>query len=167
MKGYYREPEKSAGVFVDGWYHSGDSGRFDNNGNLWITGRIGDAFEMADGNCIRPAELEGRFDAVPDIAQMMVCGHGREQLVMLLNLTEQARLRKRAALILELERTLGEVNAELPAQSRIARLFVTRDQWSVANRLLTPAMTLKRRDIMQRYSGFIDAGCDAGRIVFE
>ncbi len=167
MKGYYREPEKSSGVLVDGWYHSGDRGRFDNNGNLWITGRIDEAFETSDGDCIRPAELEKRFDAVPDIAQMMVCGHGREQPVMLLTLTEQARVKKRAALILELERTLDEVNAELPAQARIARLFVTRDQWSIENRLLTPAMTLKRREIEGRYSGLIDAGCDAGRIVFE
>ena len=58
MKGYYKEPEKTAEVIVDGWYHSGDSGRIDENGNLWITGRISEVFKTTKGKFIKPIALK-------------------------------------------------------------------------------------------------------------
>ena len=61
MKGYYKEPEKTAEVIVDGWYHSGDSGRIDENGNLWITGRISEVFKTTKGKFIKPIALEDHF----------------------------------------------------------------------------------------------------------
>lgn len=167
MAGYYKNPAKSAEVLVDGWYHTGDSGRFDSDGKLWITGRMDEIFQTSGGQSVSPRELEGRFEGVSGIAEMVVCGHGRDQPVMLITLSESARAQKRATVFLELERALDEANAELPVHERIARLFVTRDAWSIDNGLLTPAMNLRRGAIEQRYKALIDAAVDAGRIVFE
>ncbi len=167
MTGYYKDPEKSAEVLVDGWYHTGDSGRFDKNGNLWLGGRISEVFKTSKGKFVRPTELEDRFGAVPHIAQKMALGHGRDYPVMLLNLTEQARAGKRTALKRELERALDEINAELPEHERIAQLFIIRGEWSIENGLLTPTMTLKRHDIESVHAELINAGVGAGRVVWE
>lgn len=61
MKGYYLEPEKTAEVLVDGWYHSGDAGRFDDNGNVCITGRLSQTFKSSKGKFIQPQKLESKL----------------------------------------------------------------------------------------------------------
>jgi long-chain acyl-CoA synthetase len=61
MKGYYKEPEKTAEVLRDGWYYTGDAGRFDEDGNLWITGRVSEVFKTTKGKFVRPTNLENHF----------------------------------------------------------------------------------------------------------
>ena len=62
---------------------------------------------------------------------------------------------------------LDQINAELPAWERIPQVFVTREEWSIANGLLTPTMKLRRKQIEQRYRPWVEASLGQGPVVFE
>lgn len=58
MKGYFNNPEATDAVIKDGWLHTGDIGRLDERGNLYITGRIKDIIVLSNGKNINPVEIE-------------------------------------------------------------------------------------------------------------
>ncbi|MGJ8562795.1 MAG: AMP-binding protein [Alphaproteobacteria bacterium] len=160
MKGYYLEPEKTAEAFDGEWYRTGDAGRFDDDGNLWITGRISETFKTSKGKFIVPTRLENMFGSNNKLGQLCVFGLGKTQPMMLATLSESAEARDRAALILELTEWLGSINAELPAYERVSNLFVT-PNWTIENGLLTPTLKIKRRQIEAAYGEKIEK-CDLG-----
>ena len=58
MKGYYLNQEKTDEVIQDGWYCTGDQGKFDEDGDLWVTGRISEVFKTSKGKFVVPTRLE-------------------------------------------------------------------------------------------------------------
>ncbi len=165
MKGYYRNPEKTAEVFEDGWYCSGDSGRFDEDGNLWVTGRVSEVFKTSKGKFIVPTKLESRFGRNPNLAQFCCMGHGLDAPIILVTLSELGKARDRDELQAELDVLLQEINAELPAYERISNIFIT-DEWTIENTLLTPTMKLKRKQIEDHYRDRIQQSMASGRVNF-
>ncbi|UUX50637.1 AMP-binding protein [Nisaea acidiphila] len=74
MKGYYRDPEQTAkAVTSDGWFKTGDLGRMDGDGNLYVVGRLKELI-IRSGFNVYPAEVEGVLAAHPDIALSAVVG---------------------------------------------------------------------------------------------
>jgi fatty-acyl-CoA synthase len=73
MCGYWRDPQATDRALAGGWYHSGDSGRFDEEGYLTIDGRLKDMI-ISGGENISPAEIEGVLLDCPDIAEAAVVG---------------------------------------------------------------------------------------------
>ena len=62
MRGYHNNPEATAEVLTeDGWFHTGDIGRIDERGFLYVTDRKKDVFKTSGGKYIAPAEIEARF----------------------------------------------------------------------------------------------------------
>ena len=78
MSGYWRDPQASARALAGGWYHSGDSGRFDDEGYLTIDGRLKDMI-ISGGENVSPAEVEGVLLDCPDIAEAAVVGRPDER----------------------------------------------------------------------------------------
>jgi long-chain acyl-CoA synthetase len=74
MKGYYRRPEATAEVLRDGWLHTGDLGYFDDDGNLFITGRKKDVIVLSSGKNIYPEEVEAHYEQSPWIKEVCVLG---------------------------------------------------------------------------------------------
>ncbi len=74
MKGYYRNPEATAEVMTDGWFHTGDLGKFDQHGNLYITGRRKEVIVLANGKNIYPDEIEAHYQQSPYIQEIAVLG---------------------------------------------------------------------------------------------
>jgi long-chain acyl-CoA synthetase len=74
MKGYYKNPEATAAVLRDGWFHSGDLGRLDQRGNLFITGRSKEVIVLPNGKNIYPDELEAHYEQCPYIGEIAVLG---------------------------------------------------------------------------------------------
>ncbi len=74
MKGYYRNPEATAEVIRDGWFHTGDLGKFDKNGNLMITGRSKDVIVLGSGVNVYPDEVEFTLSKSPYIVEICVFG---------------------------------------------------------------------------------------------
>ena len=164
MKGYYLNPEKTAEVFDDGWYCSGDSGRFDEDGNLWITGRISEVFKTTKGKFIVPTRLENLFGRCEHLAQFCVYGHGLDQPAVLATLSETGQDLPEDHLVLELQGLLGEINAELPPYERIDQLIVT-PEWTIENGLLTPTMKLKRNQIVDMYRQQAEEAGQTGPVI--
>jgi len=74
MKGYYRNPEKTAEMIKDGWLHTGDIGKFDKDGFLYITGRIRNLIVLGGGKKVFPEEIEEVMSASPYIKEICVIG---------------------------------------------------------------------------------------------
>ncbi|HXE91219.1 MAG TPA: AMP-binding protein [Terriglobales bacterium] len=74
MKGYYKRPEATAEVLRDGWLYTGDLGYFDEDGNLFITGRKKDVIVLSSGKNIYPEEIEAHYQQSPWIKEVCVLG---------------------------------------------------------------------------------------------
>ena len=75
MQGYYKNPQATAQVLKDGWYHTGDLGRFDTDGMLVICGRVKNLIVTPNGKNVYPEEIENQLSKSPYIAEIMVYGH--------------------------------------------------------------------------------------------
>lgn len=82
MKGYYKNPEKTAEVIIDGWFHTGDLGYINHEDELVITGRKKNLIVLNNGKNIYPEEIEGYIQAIEYIEEVVVRGikndHGQE-----------------------------------------------------------------------------------------
>jgi long-chain acyl-CoA synthetase len=74
MQGYYKRPDSTAAVLQDGWLRTGDLGYFDDEGNLFITGRIKDVIVLSSGKNIYPEEIEQHYLKSPFIKEICVVG---------------------------------------------------------------------------------------------
>jgi long-chain acyl-CoA synthetase len=164
MKGYYLNPEKTAEVFDDGWYRSGDSGKFDEDGNLWVTGRVSEVFKTSKGKFVVPTRLENLFGRNHKLAQFCVLGHGLDQPVFLTTLSESGAQSNQEELKIELEALLDEVNSEVAPYERVAQVYVV-PEWTIENTMLTPTMKLKRNLIEQTYREQIEANVGGERVI--
>ncbi|SDZ96059.1 AMP-binding protein [Microbulbifer marinus] len=167
MKGYYLEPEKTAEVIRDGFYHTGDAGFIDDDGLLHITGRLSDTFKTSKGKFVQPATLENRFGEVALLGQVCVLGHGMDQPVMLANLSELGRKQDPDKVNAELAQVLDTVNEQLPPHERLRAIFVTAHDWTPQNDLATPTLKIKRKLVEARYRPWIERYQQQGGVVWE
>ncbi|HTV68629.1 MAG TPA: long-chain fatty acid--CoA ligase [Rhizobiaceae bacterium] len=90
FKGYWRKPEKTAEtVTPEGWLKTGDIGRIDNQGFLYITGRVKDIIITAGGKNITPAEIENRLKFSPYISDAVIIGDKRKYLSALIMIDQE------------------------------------------------------------------------------
>ena len=152
MKGYYKDPEKTAEVLRDGWYHTGDSGYWADDGCLMVTGRVGDIFKTTKGKFINPTILEEKLSKVTELNQICVYGHGEDQPVLLANLSDATASSSRTVLQKQICDAIEQVNQALPSHSRIKRAIITPDEWTMSEGLLTPTMKIKRKSVVNHFS---------------
>ena len=146
MLGYYKAPEKTAEVLQDGWYHTGDSGYLTDDGCLMVTGRMGDIFKTTKGKFINPISLEDKLLGILEVNQVCVFGHGEDQPMLLVNLSESAQAQERVVVSQKLREALMELNNSLPAYERISKTFITPSEWTMAEGLLTPHYEAQTKD---------------------
>lgn len=167
MKRYYKDPEKTAEVLVDGWYHTGDSGRYDDDNNLWVTGRISEVFKTTKGKFIKPVRIEDHFGALEVLGQVCIFGHGKDQPLLLTNLSEVALGQSQESLTKMLKEGLEAINAELPSYERVPQIFVTKESWQIDNGMLTPTLKLKRKAIEARYQDWIEGNLGGAAVTWQ
>ena len=120
MKGYYKRPEKTALVLdADGWYHTGDLGRIDENGFVWITGRASRTIILSSGKKIAPEELEDKLMQLPGGREALVTGEGesRDIRAEVYSALSEAFVRK----------AIGELNQTLPVYKRIKTIVIRKE----------------------------------------
>jgi long-chain acyl-CoA synthetase len=173
-KGYFKKPEATAEVFLaDGWFATGDIGRFDDDGFLYITDRKKDLIVTAGGMNIAPQNIENLLKGDPFISQAMVHGDKRPYPVALLTLnpeelakfakeqgilnTEAAALAKHPKVIERVSRIVETRNAELQSYAKVKKFAILPADFTVENGLLTPTLKVKRRIITDKHRELIDS----------
>lgn len=153
MTGYYKDPKKTAEVFSGEWLHSGDKGRLDENGYLYVTGRVKDAFKTAKGSYVTPNPLEEVIAKNQNVEQVCVAGLGLIQPIAMVNLSESAATKPKDEVQASLHATVEELNQSRAKFERISTTIIQAESWSPQNGLLTPTLKVRRGEIDQRFSG--------------
>lgn len=169
MSGYYKEPEKTKETFTaDGYLRTGDKGRIDKDGYLYITGRTKDIFKTMKGKYVAPAPIEGALARNTDIEQLCFVGSELKQPIMLVSLSEIGRNKERIEAERGLVAEMEAVNATLEPHEAIAKIVVVKDAWTIDNNLMTPTMKVKRNEIENRYRALISKeGESRGKVSWE
>lgn len=152
MLGYYRDPEHTQEVFTeDGWLKTGDKGRLDEDGYLYVIGRVKDIFKTQKGKYVAPAPIESAMARNISIDQLCLVGTQLTQPIMILTLTPHARLQDRQSLERELLADMEAVNQSLEDHEKIAKLYIVSETWNIDSGVMTPTMKVKRDVIENRY----------------
>jgi len=145
----YLDDDGFAQPFVPGEpVATGDMGRFDEDGFLYLLGRKKEIIITSQGQKIHPERVESLLHEHPAIGKSVVFGNDQKRLVALVSL----RVPRTEKVVAEVERHAGEVSARLGAAFSIGRVVCTADLFTVANGLLTRSLKLNRRAIEARYS---------------
>lgn len=173
FKGYWNKPEKTAEtISEDGWLRTGDVGKIDNRGFLYVTGRVKDIIITAGGKNITPAEIENRLKFSPYISDAVVIGDKRKFLSCLI-MIDQENVEKFAqerrvpfndfrslCAAQEVRDLIGGVVAE--TNSEFARVEQIKDfrlidvLLTAEDEELTATMKLKRSFVEQKHKKLID-----------
>ena len=109
MKGYYKNPAATEEAIRDGWFHTGDLGRIDEDGYLFVTGRRKNIIVLSNGENVSPEVLEDKLYACPLIDECIVFGDGEEIAANIFSVaaaTEESKAEEVRAFIKDLNRTL-------------------------------------------------------------
>ena len=155
----------------EGWFHTGDLGRFDRDGFLYITGRKKHLIVTSGGKNVAPEQLEAQLIERPFIRQAVVCGDSRPFISALIVLDENAEtwaiqqgigFESRADLAGDsqvrqrIEFEIAKVNEALPHFETIRRFAVLPQTFSVEAGELTPTGKVRRRAIISKYADVVD-----------
>jgi long-subunit acyl-CoA synthetase (AMP-forming) len=152
MKGYFEDEALTKEVIKENWLHTGDMGRMDDDGFLFITGRISETFKSSKGKFIAPAPIERLFEVNVLIEQVCVVGLGLAQPLALVNLSEFAHTLAKEEINIRLENTLKLVNQQVANFEKISSVVILTEPWEVSNGILTPTLKIKRDRLNQLFS---------------
>ncbi len=147
--GYWNRAEETSKVLRDGWFHTGDQGEMDRNGNWKIVGRIKNLIILGSGHNIAPEPIEDKIlQELPDASQIVISGNGRGNLVALATGKVTAE---------KLQAALDRVNAELPHYKQVRAFHIVEEPFSIDSGLLTANGKLRRDLIADTFRTEIDA----------
>lgn len=149
--GYYEMPEKTAETFVDGWVHTGDKARVDEDGFYYLTGRVKDYFKTIQGKFVAPVPIESEFAKTQWVEQQCLLGRGYSKTVMVCVLSGIAQQQDRATVEKELRAQAEELNGTVEKHVRIGAVVVSTEPWSIENGVLTPTLKIKRDQVEERF----------------
>ncbi len=173
MLGYWNNHKATAQTIdAQGWLHTGDQARIDEQGHIHITGRIKDILVLSNGEKVPPGDIESAIIMDAIFEQALVLGEGESYLSALLVLNSDLwfALAKDhdldgfdhdslndKALHSHIIQRLRKLLHNFPAYARIRRVTLTLDAWTVDNGLMTPTMKIKRPKVIIHHKSDIDA----------
>jgi long-chain acyl-CoA synthetase len=153
--GYWNRPDETAKVLHDGWFHTGDQGEVDANGNWKIVGRIKNLIILGSGHNIAPEPIEDKIlHELPDAVQVVVVGNGRGYLAALITGKVSGD---------QAQAALDIVNPSLPHYKQVRAFHLIEDAFTIEGGLLTANGKLKRNAIAVRLRHEIDAMYEASK----
>ena len=145
MLGYWNNKEETKKVLKDGWLHTGDIGKFENN-YLKITDRKKDILITPGGDNISPLKIENMLTSSKMVDQAIVYGDYKPYLVALIILNKEFENNKE-----NLEKEIENVNKNLTKVEKIKKYFVIKENFTIENGMMTPTLKLKRFKIINKY----------------
>jgi len=173
MMGYYKNEADTREVMKDGWLHTGDIGRFDDDGFLIITDRKKDIIVTSGGKNIAPQPIENLIQSSPYIANAVVVGSTRRFISALIvpdfdkletraraqgiPFRDRAELCRRTELIDFLLDEVNRMTPELAPYERVKRIAVLDRDFDIGAGEVTPTLKVKRNIVEQKYADLIEA----------
>ena len=173
MKGYYKDPEKTASVMTGDYFHTGDKGEIDPDGFLKITGRKKEMFKTSGGKYVIPTLLENDLKQSRFIEQAMVVGEGEKMPAAIIQPNfeflrdwidrkhnhigkSEKEIANSQVVIDRIQKEIDNCNKNFGKWEQIKRFELTEDVWSVDGGQLTPTMKMKRDVIKNIYKELYD-----------
>jgi len=173
MRGYYGHPESTLAVMNDGWFATGDVGRIDEDGHLFLTDRKKDLFKLSNGKYIAPQQIESLLKQSEFINQVVVVGASRKYPVALIVpdwealqtslraagetvAATHAELSAQTSAVKMVQKDVTTITAHLADHERVRRVALLPEEFSIDSGEMTPTLKVKRNIIDARYGKVID-----------
>ena len=172
MPGYYKNPELTAEVLVDGWFHTGDIGTIDENNFLKITDRKKEIFKTSGGKYVAPVPIENRMKESPYIEQMMVIGAEKKFTSALIvpsfqnlkiwcgvnkiTFSSTQEIINNKEVIALFQAVVNSFNDEFNHVEQVKKFTLLPGEWTIDGGELTPTGKIKRRVILEKYKKEIE-----------
>ena len=172
IKGYWNKPEKTAETIQQGWLYTGDVGKIDDDGFVYVVDRMKDIIITAGGKNITPSEIENQLKFSPYITDAVVVGDKRPYLTCLImidleNVTHYAQeqnvpftnytsLCHTAEVRSLINDEVEKVNTRFAQVETIKKFDLIDQLLDAEDEELTPTQKLKRKVVTEKYAGLID-----------
>ena len=172
MKGYYNRPEATAEAIVDGWYHTGDIGYFDDDEMLRITDRKKNIIVTSGGKNVAPQPIEMLLSKSPLIEQALLVGDRRHFISAMIvpnfeKLEEAARVRdlkfRNTQELIRLKEVYTMMQAEVDRLTenlgrfeRPRKIALLGREFTIDNGEMTPSLKIKRGFVLEKYNQMVD-----------
>ena len=183
FSGYLDDAEATAAAMADGWFRTGDVGRFDDDGQLVIEDRAADIGALAGGARYAPRPIENKIKFSPYVREAVVVGHGRESVCALIDINTSAvgrwadghdipfsghaDLASREEIYEMVAGILASVNADLAADPasapcQIRRFALLPEELNADDGVLTRTGKIRRPVVAERFAPVIEAFYSGG-----
>jgi long-chain acyl-CoA synthetase len=173
MRGYYNHEDATEAVMQDGWFQTGDVGRMDEEGHLFITDRKKDLFKLSNGKYVAPQLVESIIKQSELVNQVVVIGAGRKQpaalivpeweaLAAAMSAAGESRPPTRAAwssnpaAIKLVQREVAQLTKTLADYERVRRIALLPEEFTIDGGEMTPTLKIKRRVVDDKYGQLIE-----------
>ncbi|TDI95348.1 MAG: long-chain fatty acid--CoA ligase [Caldithrix sp.] len=173
MMGYYRMPAETDEVMIDGWFHTGDIGKIDDENYLSITDRKKQLIVTSVGKKVAPQPIEKEIENARHIEQVLLIGEKRnfisalivpdfENLIMFakankLNTEQPEELIKEQAVIDLIQKEVDGRQKHVSNYEKIRKFTLLPEAFTIESGLLTPTMKIKRKVVMEEFADLIEA----------
>jgi len=174
MVGYHNLPDATKAVFTDdGGFRTGDMGRIDDKGFVYITGRVKEQYKLENGKYVVPAPLEEKLRLSPFIANVMIDGTNKPYNVALivpdfeslkswgkdngLDTSSEAAMVKDPKVVQLITDEIAKHSTGFKGYEAPRKFFLTAEDFTTENGMLTPSLKVKRRVVMERYGKDLEA----------
>ncbi|MES2563692.1 MAG: long-chain fatty acid--CoA ligase [Pseudomonadota bacterium] len=171
MLGYWQNESATRQILTaEGWLNSGDLAKIDDQGHVYIVGRLKEIIVMSNGEKISPVDVEAAIARDALFEQVLLLGEGKPFLSVIAVLNreqwstvaahegvpaDEVAIHSKPAQALFLRR-IGDQLKDFPGYAQVRRVFVTLEPWTVDNGLMTPTLKLKRNKVFDKFDAEID-----------
>jgi long-chain acyl-CoA synthetase len=173
MLGYYKDSEMTSQVIdSDGWFHTGDAGKFTPEGLLVITGRLKSIFKTSFGKYVNPEIIESKFSESHFIENIIVLGENKKFAAALIvpdfqylkswcetsniQYTTNSEMIENTEVNKKIREEIKNYNSFFGDYEQVKRYQLLADEWTVGNGILSPTLKVKRKVIAERYADCIE-----------
>lgn len=172
FKGYFKKPEATASVLIDGWYYTGDQGKLIRNEYLIMIDRIKDLMKTSVGKYISPQKLELLLSQDAFIEQIIVAGDNRKYVTALIvpsfenlriyyknlgnEIVNNETLIAMPEIIAMIKSRIDQLQQELTPYERIVKFTLLPEPFSILNNGLTNTLKVKRNLLLQKYNDLVE-----------